>query len=79
MNGYNHVGLTRTADKGGGVSLYIAEKLAYTELPELGIVDNCIEWVFARVHVNGQAYIVGVVYRPQTVMLWVSTVQCLIS
>ena len=64
MNGYNHVGLTRTAGKGGGVSLYIAEKLAYTELPELGIVDNCIEWVFARVHVNGQAYIVGVVYRP---------------
>ena len=64
MNGYNHVGLTRTAGKGGGVSLYIAEKLAYTELPELGIVDDCIECVFARVHINGQAYIVGVVYRP---------------
>ena len=64
MNGYNHVGLTRTAGKGGGVSLYIAEKLAYTALPELGIVDDCIECAFARMHVNGQAYLVGVVYRP---------------
>ena len=33
MNGYNHVGFTRMASKGGGVSLYIAEKLAYNELP----------------------------------------------
>ena len=32
MNGYSHVGLTRTAGKGGGVSLYIAEKLAYTDV-----------------------------------------------
>ena len=52
------------AGKVGGVSLYIAEKLAYTEPPELDIVDDCIGCVFARVHVNGQAYIVGVVYRP---------------
>ena len=42
MHGYNHVGLTRTAGKGGGVSLYISEKFAYTALPELGIVDDCI-------------------------------------
>ena len=30
----------------------------------LGIVDDCIEFVFARVHVDSQAYIVGVVYCP---------------
>ena len=45
MNGYNHIGLTRISGKGGGVSLYIAEKLAYIELPELGSVDDCIECV----------------------------------
>ena len=46
-------------------SRYIADKLAYTDLPELDIVDDCIECVFAKLHVNGQAYLVGVVYRPQ--------------
>ena len=50
--------------RGGGVSLYIAEKLACTELPEFGIVDDCIECIFAKLHVNGQAYSFGGVYRP---------------
>ena len=67
MNGYNHVGLTRTAGKGGGVSLYIAEKLAYTKLPEFGIVDDCIQCVFAILLVNGQSYIIRVVYRPPNI------------
>ena len=50
--------------RGGGVSLYIAEKIACTELCELDIVDDHIECVFAKLHLNGQTYIVGVVYRP---------------
>ena len=50
--------------RGGGVSLYIAEKIACTELCELDIADDHIEGVFAKLHLNGQTYIVGVVYRP---------------
>ena len=64
LNEYNHVGLTRTAGKGGGVPLYIVEKLAYTELSDLGMVHYSTECVFAKPHVNGQAYIVGFAYRP---------------
>ena len=64
ISGYRHVGLTRAMGRGGGVSLYIAEKIACTELCELDIVDDHIECVFAKLHLNGQTYIVGVVYRP---------------
>ena len=62
--GYSHVGLARAMGRGGGVSLYIAEKIACTELCEFDIVDDHIECVFAKLHLNGQTYIVGVVYRP---------------
>ena len=44
------------------------------------IVDGCIECVFAKLHVNGQAYIVGVVYRPNNNVvrvLWILTIQCM--
>ena len=64
ISGYRHVGLTRVMGREGGVSLYIAENIACTELCELDIVDDHIECVFAKLHLNGQTYIVGVVYRP---------------
>ena len=64
INGFRHVGLTRATGRGGGVSLFIGEKFSYAELHELNAVDLHIECVFAKLHLNGQTYIVGVVYRP---------------
>ena len=64
INGYRHVGLTRAAGRGGGVSLYIEEKIACTELCKLDIIDDHIECVFAKPYLNGQTDMVGVVYRP---------------
>ena len=46
------------------MSLFIAEKISCTELHELNAVDEHIECVFTKLHLNGQTYIVGVVYRP---------------
>ena len=64
VNGYRHVGLTRMLGRAGGVSLYIAEKFTYTHFSELDIVNDHIECVFAKIHLNGQTYITGVVYHP---------------
>ena len=64
INGYRHVGLTRFLGTGGGVFLCIAEKFTYTHLFELDIVNDYIECVFAKIHLNGQTSITGVVYRP---------------
>ena len=30
IDGYNHVGLTRESERGGGVSLFICDKFMYT-------------------------------------------------
>ena len=46
------------------VSVYSSKKVACTELCELDIADDHIECVLAKHHLNGQTYIVGVVYRP---------------
>ena len=64
INGYRPVELTRLLGRGGGVSLYIAEKFTYIHLSELDIVNDHIECVFAKIHLNGQTYITSVVYRP---------------
>ena len=50
--------------RGGGVFLYTAEKNACTELCKLDIVDDRIECVFAKLHLNCQTCIVGVVCLP---------------
>ena len=39
-------------------------KFTYTHLSELDIVNDHIECVFAKMHLNDQTYITGVVYRP---------------
>ena len=64
IEGYNHVGLTRETGRGGGVSLFISDKLIYTEIPELNIVAEYIECLFVKVSFMGHTLIVGVVYRP---------------
>ena len=64
IEGYSHVGLTRESGKGGGVSLFIWDKMVHCEMPELTTMCDCIECVFVEVNYMNYRYIVGVVYRP---------------
>ena len=50
--------------KGGGVSLLISEKFMYTGLQELTTAEDHMECVFVKILYNGNAFIVGTVYRP---------------
>ena len=62
--GYNHVAVTRQAKKGGGVSLFISEKLVYSDLKELNVVEDYLEYVFVKIVHDGNLIIIGTVYRP---------------
>ena len=62
--GYNHVAVTRQAKNEGGVSMFISEKLLYTEIKELNVAEDYLECVFVKILHNGNLIIVGTVYRP---------------
>ena len=64
IDGYSHVGLTRESGKGGGVSLFICDKMVYCEMPELTMMCDYIECVFVEINYMDYRFIVGVVYRP---------------
>ena len=46
IDGYSHVRLTRVSGKGGGVSLFICDKMVYCEMPELTLMCDYIECGF---------------------------------
>ena len=64
IDGYSHVGLTREMRKGGGVSLFICDKMVYCEMPELNMMHDHIVCVFVKINCMDYMLIVGVVYRP---------------
>ena len=64
ITGYNHVGLTRHNGKGGGVSLFISDDIAFSELQELSMVQDHIECIFIMIIIRGHTYKIGLVYRP---------------
>ena len=62
--GYNHVAVTRQEKKGGRVSMFISEKMMYTEFKELNVVKDYLECVFVKILHTGNLIVVGTVYRP---------------
>ena len=64
INGYSHVGLVRESGKGGGVSLFVCDKMVYYEMSELTVMCDYIECVFIKINYRDFKLIVGVVYRP---------------
>ena len=46
IDGYNHVGITRSNQHGGGVSLFICNEMLFSELTEFTKVLEYIECLF---------------------------------
>ena len=46
------------------MSMFISEKLLYTEIKELNVVEDYLKCVFVKILHNGNLIIVGTVYRP---------------
>ena len=61
---YNHIAITRSHGKGGGVSLLISDVFVYSELTDMCIVSDYIECVFARIMYNEFSWVIGAIYRP---------------
>ena len=64
IDGYAHVGQPRVGKRGGGVSLFIRNNLAYSESSNLSETTEDIECLFIKLNHGGKNIIVGVVYRP---------------
>ena len=64
ISGYNHVHRTRSTRKGGGVSLFVSEKIIYSEMANHCMVNDYIESLFVKILNNGMAFVIGIVYRP---------------
>ena len=48
IDGYSHIGLVRESGKGGGVSLFVCDKMVYYEMSELTMMCDYIECVSLR-------------------------------
>ena len=68
IDGYNHVGITRSNKHGGGVSLFMSNEISYSELTEFTKVQEYIECLFLKINFKDIIYIIGIVYRPRTVI-----------
>ena len=64
INGYNHVYQTRCTSRGGGVSLFVSEKIVFSEMSDYCMVNDYIESLFVKITNNGTVSVIGVVYRP---------------
>ena len=62
MTGYNHIAITRSHGKGGGVSLFISDVFEYSELTDM--VSDYIECIFVRIIYNEFSCVIGAIYRP---------------
>ena len=63
-DGYNHVGITRSNQHGGGVSLFICNEMLFSELTEFTKVLEYIECLFLKINSKDISYVIGIVYRP---------------
>ena len=64
IEGYNHIGITRSNQNGGGVSLFMSNEISYSELTEFTKVQEYIECLFLKINFKDIIYIIGIVYRP---------------
>ena len=64
IDGYNHIGITRSNQNGGGVSLFMSNEISYSELTEFTKVQEYIECLFLKINFKDIIYIIGIVYRP---------------
>ena len=64
IDGYSHAGRTREMGKGGGLLLFICDKMVYCEMPEITLMRDHIECVFVKINCKDNMLIVGVAYRP---------------
>ena len=62
--GYNHVAQTRCASRGGGISLFVAEKNVYFKITDYCMVNDYIESLFVKITNNGIVFAIGLIYRP---------------
>ena len=61
ITGYNHIAITRSHGKGGGVSLLISDVFVYSELTDMCIVSDYIECIFARIMYNEFSCVIGAI------------------
>ena len=64
IDGYNHVGITRGNQQGGGVSLFICDEMFFSELTEFTKVLEYIERLFLKINSKDISYVIGIVNRP---------------
>ena len=68
LNGYNTVSKRRLSKTGGGVSLYINEKIPFIERHDLNLFNEYIKSVFIEIDKSKlnveKNVIIGVIYRP---------------
>ena len=68
INGYNAEHTVRKVKRGGGVSLYIKDKVSYSKIDELSLSNDILESVFISINKcefqSEKDIIVGVIYRP---------------
>ena len=62
IDGYNHVGITRSNQHGGGVSLFVCNEMLFSELTEFTKVLEYNECLFLKI--KDKSYVIWIVYRP---------------
>ena len=67
MSGYTLLSKTRSHKRGGGVGLYISDRLNYETRDDLiAVTEECpFEWLFIEAEVDNNAIVmIGIVYKP---------------
>ena len=66
MSGYTLLSKTRSHKRGGGVGLYISDRLNYKTRDDLiAVTEECpFEWLFIEAEVGNNAIVIGTVYKP---------------
>ena len=64
IHDYEHISNIRPNRPGGGVSLFVASNIKYTELTEHYINNDNIECMFIEIEIDSSKRIIGIVYRP---------------
>ena len=63
IDGYSHIGITRSNQNGGGVSLFMSNEISYSELTAFTKVQEYIECLFLKINFKDIINIIGIVYR----------------
>ena len=66
MSGYTLLSKTRSHKRGGGVGLYISDRLNYKTRDNLiAVTEECpFEWLFIEAEVDKKVFVIGTVYKP---------------